>query len=193
MKMKYLYLKFKLILVVIITVVFFSGCKKEGCTDNNALNYSIASKKDDGTCVFPKQLRIKSIELKLLSASNENGVEWDEDGLPDCFFKIYNENTGLIYTTEIKSVDSLHKAIVYNIEPNIILPIDSIGTDFNMLRFVLEDDDMLFSNTMTECGYYLNSIPYHANSLHDDFDSFVKRLKLIAYENVSIILVREWE
>lgn len=45
------------------TILFFAAaslllapsCKKHGCTDSNALNYSNVAKKDDGSCIIPTQ------------------------------------------------------------------------------------------------------------------------------------------
>ena len=32
--------------------MFATSCKKKGCTDSNATNYSEKAKKDDGSCEF---------------------------------------------------------------------------------------------------------------------------------------------
>jgi hypothetical protein len=40
------------ILILIGIVVFSTSCKKEGCTDVNALNYNTEAKKDDGSCQY---------------------------------------------------------------------------------------------------------------------------------------------
>lgn len=49
MKMK------KLILILILGIVSlpFVSCKKEGCTDKNALNYNDKAKKNDKSCKYP--------------------------------------------------------------------------------------------------------------------------------------------
>jgi hypothetical protein len=44
-------LKLNCLLLLSLTVISFSSCKKEGCTDNNASNYDEKAKKDDGSCV----------------------------------------------------------------------------------------------------------------------------------------------
>jgi hypothetical protein len=36
--------------------MLFASCKKEGCTDKNASNYSPDADKDDGTCKFEGQI-----------------------------------------------------------------------------------------------------------------------------------------
>ncbi|TNE54834.1 MAG: hypothetical protein EP338_05810 [Bacteroidetes bacterium] len=48
--------KSKVVWMVLMTALVSIGmvsCKKEGCTDSNALNYSSKAKKDDGTCTYP--------------------------------------------------------------------------------------------------------------------------------------------
>lgn len=42
-----------LIGLVILGGVTMTSCKKEGCTDPNADNYSVDADKDDGTCTYP--------------------------------------------------------------------------------------------------------------------------------------------
>ncbi len=44
--------KINIVLGVILTVFVFS-CKKEGCTDEKALNFDEKAKKDDGSCLYP--------------------------------------------------------------------------------------------------------------------------------------------
>lgn len=40
------------ILILMTAVVSLTACKKEGCTDENALNYNSSAKKDDGSCTY---------------------------------------------------------------------------------------------------------------------------------------------
>ncbi|MBL7898328.1 MAG: DUF4856 domain-containing protein [Crocinitomicaceae bacterium] len=42
----------KYILPLAITAIAFTSCKKEGCTDETALNYNEEAKKDDGSCTY---------------------------------------------------------------------------------------------------------------------------------------------
>lgn len=41
-------------ILLVLLVVGFVSCKKEGCTDEGASNYNPDAKKDDGSCVFPE-------------------------------------------------------------------------------------------------------------------------------------------
>jgi len=41
--------------VFIIGVLTLASCKKEGCTDSNAINYNQEAEKDDGSCEFQKE------------------------------------------------------------------------------------------------------------------------------------------
>lgn len=42
----------KLFLSLALGALLFSSCKKEGCTDSSATNFSAEANKDDGTCNF---------------------------------------------------------------------------------------------------------------------------------------------
>lgn len=44
--------KSKALLVLVAGAMTFTACKKEGCTDELASNYSEEAKKDDGSCVY---------------------------------------------------------------------------------------------------------------------------------------------
>lgn len=44
----------KIILLSLSFLTILTACKKEGCTDESALNYSESAKKDDGSCVYPE-------------------------------------------------------------------------------------------------------------------------------------------
>ncbi len=45
-------MKLLYIICVIGSFQFLNSCRKKGCTDENALNYSTEAKKEDGSCVF---------------------------------------------------------------------------------------------------------------------------------------------
>lgn len=42
----------KLVYAALASTLVFASCKKEGCTDENALNYNDKAKKDDGSCTY---------------------------------------------------------------------------------------------------------------------------------------------
>jgi hypothetical protein len=39
---------------LLVSSVFFSACRKKGCTDSTATNFDANAKKDDGSCIFPE-------------------------------------------------------------------------------------------------------------------------------------------
>jgi hypothetical protein len=47
----------KTTLVLAFTLPLVYSCKKEGCTDSNALNYSSSAKKDDGSCITEQDIQ----------------------------------------------------------------------------------------------------------------------------------------
>ncbi|MBN4071284.1 hypothetical protein JYT72_02120, partial [Crocinitomix catalasitica] len=46
--------KFTFSLFTLLLCLSISSCKKKGCTDPDAENYSVEAKKDDGSCTFPE-------------------------------------------------------------------------------------------------------------------------------------------
>ncbi len=46
-------MKTKLFLIATIILISTSSCKKKGCTDPKATNYSQEAKKDDNSCIYP--------------------------------------------------------------------------------------------------------------------------------------------
>lgn len=49
------------ILLVGATLISTSACKKKGCIDNSAVNYSSKAKKDDGTCLYKPTITLNGI------------------------------------------------------------------------------------------------------------------------------------
>ena len=67
----------KILILTILTLTLFS-CKKKGCTDIDATNYSEKAKKNDGSCIYNPKLIIKvrfdSTQVRLDNFGNPIGV-----------------------------------------------------------------------------------------------------------------------
>lgn len=63
-------MKFPFYLFAVITIVAATGCKKKGCTDPTALNYSESAKKDDGSCSYSTTYAVPSTYNFTNSAGN---------------------------------------------------------------------------------------------------------------------------
>lgn len=48
----------KFLFLLVGCAVFFAGCKKLGCTNENSISYDKSAQKDDGSCVFEGNLKI---------------------------------------------------------------------------------------------------------------------------------------
>src|SRR5690554_547320 len=64
--------KFKVGTLLILATITLAttSCKKEGCTDPNAINYSDSAKKDDGSC-------------KYASSNNDDGVVYITENISE--------------------------------------------------------------------------------------------------------------
>lgn len=66
-------MKHTAILSVIFLVLAFGSCKKEGCTEADAINYSTDAKKDDGSCQYePKPSGISYNIESAMGAANQS-------------------------------------------------------------------------------------------------------------------------
>jgi hypothetical protein len=55
----------KLLVLSLIVTSGISSCKKSGCTDQSALNYSSVAKRDDGSCILQSELDAKVFRYTL--------------------------------------------------------------------------------------------------------------------------------
>ena len=187
--------------LMLIPVAFIYACSKKGCTDSESLNYSEVAADDDGTCVKPRFLKVTSVELKLISNSDEDGVEWDAGGYPDCYIYVSaSPKPGIAppttYTTEIVTDVTPNGTVVYNFNPAIVVDLDSTA-DFFWVHFTVYDDDGGASQGMAGAALQFNKPLQYA------FETgFYKRFKMANntsingnynMEQVSMTAVMEWE
>lgn len=70
----------KSIIVIAFTLPFVYSCKKEGCTDPTALNYSSSAKKDDGCCITAQDVQntiSQNIYIENFSLTFDNTNSFD--------------------------------------------------------------------------------------------------------------------
>lgn len=76
----------KLLLLTVIASVGLLSCKKKGCTDPNAVNYSSEAKKDDGSCQYIPIITIigqSTVTVTLGSTyTDEGATAANKDGSP---------------------------------------------------------------------------------------------------------------
>ena len=73
-------------LVALAAFSFITSCKKEGCTNPEALNYDKEAKEDDGSCVFLNKNEVSNDKLKgdwevssmMYAGTEYKGVGFDE-------------------------------------------------------------------------------------------------------------------
>src|SRR5690554_7496672 len=70
-------LKVGVLLVMATLTLATTSCKKEGCTDPNAINYSDSAKKDDGSC---KYAEVSNDDSKVIVSQNiTENTTWVSD------------------------------------------------------------------------------------------------------------------
>lgn len=67
-------MNFRFLIIFFSSILFFSACKKEGCTDSTAINYDSEAKKNSG-CVYERILTIKEPVIISDSAMNTGEIE----------------------------------------------------------------------------------------------------------------------
>lgn len=78
-------------LLIVATLAFTSvSCKKEGCTDASAINYSEEAKKDDGSCTYSDAANDESTII--VSENISSNTTWTND-------KVYVLNTRVVVTS----------------------------------------------------------------------------------------------
>lgn len=81
------------ILILMAITLVMSACKKKGCTDPTANNYSTEAEKDDGTCAYDAVSEATTLDCNLFSQSGtsydlvDKGLEVDY--IVDCKMPVY--------------------------------------------------------------------------------------------------------
>ncbi|MFT6923920.1 MAG: hypothetical protein ACJA1C_002940 [Crocinitomicaceae bacterium] len=86
----------KILFVIAIISLAFVSCKKEGCTDPTAINYSEEAKKDDGSCTFeavPAPEPALTLIGTATTSTNETVKVYAEEALSTGYSGIYTEVT----------------------------------------------------------------------------------------------------
>lgn len=195
-------MKAYIIVLIAASMLGSTACKKSGCTNPGALNYSVEATEDDGSCHVPTHVNVKSIEVRVLKSTDENGVEWDAQGLPDCRVWVHcNSSMGNWghTTNEINDV-KIGETAVFDLGDNVVIPLDSLD-DYSGVSIHVDDIDAGTSNTvesMAAAYAQLGNKPEYGSKHYSG--GFRRRVELsnhsingIFNQHVRILAVLEWE
>ena len=139
----FVYVEFmiKLNLYWLLTVVLLISCKKEGCTNSTATNYSAAAKVDDESCVYESNLVFwfDDNTQTILSSSGVTSLSYYLDG---SFIGTFNASTGFDSAPECGDATAFSKAIAYDLSPTKTLS----------YRVEDQDENEHFSGSVTAIG-----------------------------------------
>lgn len=122
---------FQFLLPISAVALLNASCVK-GCIDSNALNYDSEATANSG-CIYPETFNLTSVGIKSHPSEDTQGNEWDSDGGPDKFVKVYNhESNTLLFTSSVEEFTP----VTWTVDPTI-----SVKSENTILRFELYDQD----------------------------------------------------
>jgi hypothetical protein len=83
-------IKFLLKMIIIGSMVMLTSCKKEGCMDPNALNYSSSAQKDDGSCYY------ETNSNEVVSGQITTNTTWTSDKIYELNGKVVVANNATL-------------------------------------------------------------------------------------------------
>ncbi|NCA21727.1 MAG: hypothetical protein EBS86_11405, partial [Crocinitomicaceae bacterium] len=98
----------KVIAVAFLALTSVTSCKKKGCTDPEAYNYSSEAKKDDGTCNYDAPYTIPST-YDFTDASGNNTVNYSGqtdrlNQLREMVVLMKSATTTIVYPEDLKAM-----------------------------------------------------------------------------------------
>lgn len=102
----------KTTLAMVCLVLGLASCKKEGCTDENALNYNEKAKKDNGTCEYPVQEDTLKVVTTLTNSTHTIDLLTIDGtlktGYNNVYFRIKNASGNLVTNATATWLPTMH-------------------------------------------------------------------------------------
>lgn len=128
--------KISIAFIVITNCSLLLSCRKQGCTDENAFNYSTEAKKDDGSCTYPTSVTITTARLTYFPNVDSFGDFWDNTSTADPYILIEDDSLELILKTSAAIDDQ--STIEWPLNPSITIVEEDFDTDLTV--YVYDDD-----------------------------------------------------
>lgn len=157
--------KKSLLFVAVLSLSIATSCKKKGCTDEAATNYSEEAKKDDGSCVYPSET---ATEFNTSLVGTQEYVTIIDHGEGTGTTSLTNDkiwildklvfvNSGQTLTIEEGTVIKGKPGQGENASALIIAKgatINAVGTSSNPIIFTAESDDLAGSLALNARGLW---------------------------------------
>jgi hypothetical protein len=128
---------FKLIVFIFI-ILFLNSCKQKGCNDKSALNYSIAAKENDGSCIYCS------------TTISQNGTNTIYLTDPNTLSAHYNDTVAIFYLTQSTFYHNYHEC-----------GIDSTYLYLRIRNIINQGENFFFNfNANSLCDFVRTSMTY---------------------------------
>lgn len=89
------------------SLTVLNGCKKEGCTNENAVNYDTEAKEDDGSCVFPASVML-TFNQKVGGENLVYNTDYMINGRKTRFVRVQFYASGFVFNKATGGTVTLH-------------------------------------------------------------------------------------
>lgn len=125
-------------IIFLFLLLIFSSCKKEGCTDELAINTTAGAKKDDGSCTYQSAV-VFWHNASTKSYLNINGVSSLNYYLDGTYLGTSGINTVYVNAPDCSEATAFVREIAYNEEATKVLNYEVTS----------QSDQVIFSGSIT--------------------------------------------
>jgi len=156
-----------------------TSCKKEGCTDPNALNYSVAAKKDNGSCITAEDVQNANPNPQNLYVENFS-LTFNNSTSFDYYIPNFNYESGDMIVIETVNSYSEWTSLpyIFDVDTHLEGTYESDGTVWIYLKN--DDGTSYFSTTSQTVSFRVGLIKHKGMILDPNIkDMTISELKTV--------------